>query len=181
MADWSPDSRYLLFEDSSKPGIWLFDSETGEVTPPDDGEPTPRPIQFHPSGRWIVYATSGAGEPSQIWLRPFPGPGAARQISSAGGQEPRWSRDGRELFFRTDTHMMAIPVAERGEELVLGRPQPLFEDVYLHHVTTGYPLYDVHPDGRFLMARPGGSSAGSRIVVVQNLLPRLEELLPDSE
>jgi eukaryotic-like serine/threonine-protein kinase len=176
MFDWSPEGRYLLFEDFRKPGIWLYDRETKDVTPPEDGQAVVRPAEFHRNGRWIVYAEHREGESTQIWIRPFPGPGAPRQITVTGGQEPHWSRDGEELFFRSETHMMSIPVAERAGELVLGRPRPLFEDPYLHHRNPGYPHYEVHPDGRFLMAREHSSPSGGRIVVVQNLLPRLGEL-----
>jgi len=181
-ADWSPDGRYLLYGDTRKPGLWVYDRETGNVTAPDDGEPYVRGVRFHPSGRWIAYTTHPVDyrstEPTHIWIRPFPGPGAPRQVGAERGYGPEWSADGDELYFHGDTRIMAVAVEERGDQLVTGQAVPLFEDVYVRHTTAGIGSFAVHPDGRFLMVREWRGTPGPRIVIVQNVRTRLEELFP---
>ena len=73
------------------------------------GEPKPRPWlatrfnetnpQFSPDGRWLAYTSDESGK-TEVYVRPFPGPGQKRLVSSEGGTEPRWRGDGREIFYR---------------------------------------------------------------------------------
>ena len=65
--------------------------------------------QFSPDGRWVAYASDESGRP-EVYVQPFPGPGPKIQISTAGGIQPRWRRDGKELFYRVDVtgKMMAV-------------------------------------------------------------------------
>ncbi len=65
--------------------------------------------RFSPDGRWIAYVSDEAGQPD-VYVRPFPGPGEAHRISSGGGSQPRWRRDGRELFYVVGQRLMAVPV-----------------------------------------------------------------------
>ena len=117
--------------------------------------------QFSPDGHWITYE-SNESEHMEIYVRPFPRAGAAIQVSSAGGTQPRWSANGKELFYLApDSRLMAVPIAARpdGAAVDIGRPVPLFTA----HLATGlnvYPAvgtkqqYAVSPDGRFLMNMP---------------------------
>jgi Tol biopolymer transport system component len=180
--DWSPDGRFLLFADGRKPGLWVYDRESGQTTPPADGEPHVRGVRFHPGGQWIAYTIHPveyrSTAASHIWIRPFPGPGAPRQVGTERGYGPQWSAAGDELFYHGDTHIMAVPVQDQGDQLGTGQAVPLFEDRYVRHDTVGIGSFAVDPDGRFLMVRDGSGAPRPRIVIVQNFRTRLEELLP---
>jgi serine/threonine-protein kinase len=126
-----------------------------------------------PDGRWLAYSSEESGR-AEVYVRPFPDTKASkRQVSVAGGASPRWSRDGRELFFVDESrHMVAVPVAS-GQTLVLGEPKQLFDLSTNYAITNGF---DVARDGRFLMIRPVGSAAALRdeIVLVENFFQDLE-------
>ena len=66
--------------------------------------------QFSPNGRWMAYASNESGQP-QIYVQPIPASGVKRQISTAGGDQPRWRRDGTELFYvSANQKLMTVPV-----------------------------------------------------------------------
>lgn len=92
---------------------------------------------FSRDGRWIAYQSTESGR-YEIYVQPFPGPGGKWQVSTEGGLRPKWSRNGRELFFRSGNRMMAAPVAP-GPTFTAGTPRVLFEGQYA-------PPYDVTPD-----------------------------------
>ena len=118
-----------------------------------------------------------------IYVRPFPGPGGKLQISTEGGVEPMWSRDGRELFYRIGGKMMAVAIATE-PELAPGSPTLLFEGGDLSVVAGGNPAtgYDVAPDGRFVMIRAEESAGGTQqINVVLNWFGELERLGPTNQ
>ena len=86
-----------------------------------------------------------------------PGPGRRWAISVDGGDNPIWSPDGRQLFYRHDDRMMAVQV-RTGEEFDAGEPVELFEGRYA--LGQGRPNYDVSPDGqRFVMISHGAGRA----------------------
>jgi len=140
-----------------------FDEHTGMLSPED---------------RWLAYVSNESGR-EEIYLTPFPGPGGKRQISTEGGTEPLWSRDGRELFYRSGEKTMAVAISTE-PELTAGKPTLLFEGLY----ETGMGLgpnpgsnYDVAPDGRFVVIRDQGSGL-AQINVVLNWFEELKRLVP---
>jgi serine/threonine-protein kinase len=111
---WVPDSSALLFYAGLPPsvGIWLLPSPGAEAEQqkpyplfPPSSVPNIRP-QLSPDGKWVVYDSTETGV-RQVYVRPFPGPGAKIPISTAGGESARWARTGRELFYREGDKMMA--------------------------------------------------------------------------
>ncbi len=125
--------------------------------------------QFSPNGAWIAYVSNESGR-DEVYLRAFPGGTSLDskvQVSTAGGSEPRWSRDGKELFYRSSERMMAAPV-ELKPVLKLGKPLPLFVDRYEKTLPLGHINYEVSPDGRrFLMVkRTEQESAAPQLNVV---------------
>jgi len=89
-----------------------------------------------------------------VYVRPFPGPDRRWQVSTQGGTQPLWSRNGKEIFYRVGDKMMAVDVATA--PFSMSKPHELFERSYLPN-TNGYarPNYDVSADGqRFLMVKP---------------------------
>jgi len=149
------------------------------------GDPRVRPVLqtpqaeragvISPDGRWLAYAGLDSGTP-QIFVRPFPNVDAARtQVSTAGGSEPRWSRDGRELFYvALDGTVMRADVSPGATWQSLS-PTPVVDGRILGNVSVSLRTFDVSLDGqRFLMIKnaPGIDSSVSspQIVVVQNWL-----------
>lgn len=120
------------------------------------------------------------GKPLPLGLRSaVPWPGGKWQISTDGGIEPRWNPNGRELFYRSGSRMMAVPVTMQ-PTFSAGRPAMLFEGDYL---ASPFPAtgvtYDVTRDGqRFLMIKDVESAAATQINVVVNWFEELKRLVP---
>ncbi|MBI3403090.1 MAG: PD40 domain-containing protein [Acidobacteria bacterium] len=98
-------------------------------------------------------------------MQAFPGPGPRYTVSTDGGTEPTWSKNGRELFFRSGDKMMAAPIAAKGDGLELGTPALLFEGRFVTVTNpSGDAWYDVSPDGqRFIMLKADDThNLGSR-------------------
>ena len=98
--------------------------------------------RLSPDGRWLAYQSLESGR-SEVYVRPFEGAGGRWQVSTAGGEEPKWSPDGRYLFYRSESLMMALPV-EKSSTFQFGTPAELFSGVYGPRTDTGI-TYDVHP------------------------------------
>jgi Tol biopolymer transport system component/predicted Ser/Thr protein kinase len=129
--DWSDDGKYLLYEKNGGPktkvDLWVL---------PMTGDPTPFPYlasdfeeahgQFSPDGHWVAYSSNESGRP-EIYIQSFPIGSGKWQVSTAGGDQPQWRSDGKELFFLSlDRNLMAVPIAG-GQTIELGRPEPLFQ------------------------------------------------------
>ncbi len=105
-----------------------------------------------PDERWVAYHSDATGRP-EIYVRDMTGNGGHWQVSSTGGEEPHWSKDGRELYFRAGNRMMVTSI-DRGAAFHAGTPRLLFEGVY-NLRSDSLRSYDVDPvTGRFLMVRP---------------------------
>ena len=105
--------------------------------------------RLSPDGRWIAYESIEASRP-EIFVRPFDAKLEGRwQVSTAGGREPKWSRDGRTLYFRYEKDMLAASIAA-GPGFEYSVPRRILTDLYDLRVETGIS-FDVHTDGRFAM------------------------------
>jgi serine/threonine protein kinase len=125
-------------------------------------------LQFSPDGRWVAYESNETGR-DEIYVVPYPGPGGKSQVSTDGGAQPRWNRNGRELFFRNGAKMVAVDV-ETGAAFRAGTPLTLFETVSSD--------YDVTPDGRrFLMLKPAIAET-SELHVILNWFDDLRRRVP---
>jgi Tol biopolymer transport system component len=106
--------------------------------------------QFSPDGKWFAYKTLGGGQVGgDVFVRPFPGPGARIQVSNAGGGQPRWSHDGTRIFYiQPDKKLMEARFDTRTGSAAA--PRVLFQT---RIVAANFVLfqYDVSPDGRFLI------------------------------
>ena len=116
-------------------------------------------MTLSPDGRWLAYVSEESGT-SEIYVRPFPNVDSARfAISSGGGIEPLWRRDGRELFYRTMRGEVFATAISDGHGFQHGAPVRLFSlpDMAFQQY---HRTWDIHPDGRrFLMLRTGGTAA----------------------
>jgi serine/threonine-protein kinase len=105
---------------------------------------------FSPDGRWLAYVSNESGT-FEVYVRPFPGPGGRWQVSTGGGLLPLWSRDGRELLFRTlDRRVMAVSYTARADSFVAEKPR-VWTETRLR-ATGSFSDYDLAPDGKRLAA-----------------------------
>jgi eukaryotic-like serine/threonine-protein kinase len=152
----SRDGQFLLFtEVAADTGndIWVIGTDPQQRTPRAVVKTRFQEIspQISPDGKWLAYSSDESGR-LEIYVSPFPGAGGKIAISTYGGTEPRWSRDGRELFYRQDDRMMAVTMTP-GSSLTASSPRTLFEGRY-QVSDTNSGGFDVAPDGRFLMIQP---------------------------
>lgn len=138
-------------------------STVSEVEPSTNAGSTPFPVvqtvfeerdgQFSPDGKWIAYQSNESGR-FDVYVQPFPGPGGKLPVSTNGGAQVRWRRDGKELFYiALDGRLMAVPIerTSNGQSLEPGTPVPLFATRVGGARNFGRQQYVVSADGRFLM------------------------------
>ena len=166
--DWSSDGRFILY--NKVRSLWVL---------PVQGERKPfpylaTPVQgesggyFSPDSRWIAYESEETGR-QDIFVQDFPARAAKFQVSTAGGVEPRWRRDGRELFYLgTDGRLMSVSV-DFAPALKLGVPKALFHTPLMNLPVPSQRRFGVSPDGqRFLMSIPLLGSTAAPVTVSVN-------------
>jgi len=124
--------------------------------------------QVHPSGRWIAYTSRESGR-YEIYVQELSESGAMGRrfnISAAGGAEPMWSRDGRTLFYRVGTQLIAVDV-ELDPEFRAAVPRPLIRE-FPGDAPVLRADFDVAPDGRFITSIPQNQWNASRLSIVVN-------------
>lgn len=129
------------------------------VTPTYDGGP-----QLSPDGRWLMYQSSATGQ-AEIYVRRYPALVRQWQVSEGGGVQARWSRNSREIYYRSEKRIVAVPIDTSGAEPEFGKPTVLFADDYDFGQGLSIANYDVTPDGRFMMLRRGANGGKLRVVV----------------
>ena len=150
-SDWSPDGRSLIVNLGDKLDgkweVWALSPDPNGAAQPLLAEPFPeRDARLSPDGRWIVYVSEESGRP-EVSVRSLSGPARRVVISSGGGDQPVWRRDGRELFFvdpQGRLHGVAVRPGE-GTNLTFGVPVELKVPPIGRLWGT---QYDVSPDGR---------------------------------
>ena len=179
---WSPDGQVLAFSEVNATtgyDIWTLRLSDRKVQPFLQTQFNEAAPQFSPDGHWLAYTSDESGR-KEIYVQPYPGPGGKWQISTEGGVEPLWNRNGRELFYRSDKKMMAVEIATK-PGFSAGTPKMLFEGQYVSLPTISTPNYDVSPDGqRFLMLKPveQAQTAPTQINVVLNWFEELKQKVP---
>jgi Tol biopolymer transport system component len=158
---WSftPDGKTLLFDEGSNPtrirAVTVGSPESAREVVAN--EFTSRLGKLSKDGKWLAYTSNETGR-MEVYVRPFPGPGGASQVSVDGGDQPMWSPDGRELFFRDGSNMVAAAMANGAAK----SRSILFEDTYQ---TSNATNYDVLPGGGFIMLRGDGDRANLAVLV----------------
>ena len=178
---WSPDGKTLVFSESRPTtswDIWVF--RLGERQPQpllqeSWNEVSPR---LSPNGRWLAYASQESGPVGarmQVYVKPFPGSGGRWPISTDGGSQPIWARNGRELYYRSGNRMMAVTVTS---DATFGatKPSVLFETRAYPGLGIALSSYDVTPEGEFLMIEPDEADVPpSQINVVLNWIQEVRQ------
>jgi serine/threonine-protein kinase len=166
---WSADGREIILValpgPSQNPDIVRFSlQEKGDpaaivATPAVEGL---LGATLSPDARWLAYASDQTGQP-EIWVRPYPGPGPAVRVSPNGGVEPVRGRNGRGIFYREGSRLMAVAVSAAAS-FDFKPATPLFESRYLHAGQP--PTYDVAADGRFVMIKLAESGVSPFHIVI---------------
>ncbi len=130
--------------------------------------------QLSPDGHWLLYQSDASGRP-EIYVRRYPGLERQWQVSDGGGSQARWSRDAREIYYRSGRRIVAAALDTSGTEPVFGKPVALFVDDYDFGPSISSANYDVTADGRFIMIRRGVN--GGRLRVVINWTDELKQIL----
>ena len=179
--DWSRDGRFIVYQESdpkNKFDLWVLPVQGTAAeriqTPFLRTEFNETQGQLSPDSRWMAFTSDRSGQ-YEVYVRPFPPGEGEWAISNAGGTQPRWRADGKELFFiAADGMMMAVPVkAAPGAKpsLEAGVPLALFD---AHAVNDGWFEYDVAADGsRFLINTTGASGATPALTVVTHYAIRM--------
>jgi eukaryotic-like serine/threonine-protein kinase len=191
-ASYSPDGATMAFTEGPHDHghrIVLLDLRTGHRTPFGNSKANEASPAFSRDGRWIAYNSSESGR-AEIWVRPFPGPGGRLQISSEGGREPLWARNGKQLFYRwarlegTTRFEQVWEVDIRADgSLNPGKPRMLFEIPYAFQGNIP-SCWDISPDDqRFLMVRlvERKPQPLTEMILVQNWFEELKRLIPSEK
>jgi Tol biopolymer transport system component/DNA-binding winged helix-turn-helix (wHTH) protein len=162
--------------DSSRRNLSLGKAETFLQTPFNPAAPARTAPAFSPDGRWLAYCSNESGQ-LEVYVVPFPGPGAKTRISTGGGKFPRWSRSGRELFFLDfeSNKIMATSYKETGDSFVAAKPQ-MWSGKRLLEVGEFY--YDIALDGKRFAAilYPDGTAEQKPATSLTFLLNFFDEL-----
>ena len=172
--DWSADGQWLLYaarREGSLTDLFvrpIVGGVTGEPTLYLGGPRRQQQAQFSPDGRYVAYGDDRTGT-FEIYVQPFPDASKGKwMVSSGGGTEPRWNRDGKELFYLAGQTLMSVPVSLM-PTFSTGTPVKLFDTPVQSGYTNESDIWQVAPDGkRFLMLPPDGSQAGPPLQVIVN-------------
>jgi Tol biopolymer transport system component len=194
MSDWSTDGKFIVY--AADNDIWALPLPPASARPATDPTASEvKPIQvtrtafiesmprISPDGRWVAYASNEPGE-YRVYVQSFPEPGVKQLVSTAGGVDPRWSRDGKELFYFTGgpypftgagATMMAVSIQAAGSSLTIGAPA-----VRSPRGNSGSTSYGVAADGRFLIQTiviGGGTGLATRPIGTNREIPVIMVIL----
>jgi eukaryotic-like serine/threonine-protein kinase len=178
-SSWSTDGRFVLcstVDPKTKWDLWVLSVsdqkwESFLQTPANESR-----AMFSPNGRWIAYESDESGK-KEIYVQTFPASGAKWQISVSGGSQPRWRRDGKELFFLGgDRKITAVEVNIDAPGFAHGAPRPLFETRISKGDERPGTQYAVTADGQhFLVNTVAEEGAYTPINVVLNWTATLKK------
>jgi Tol biopolymer transport system component len=175
---WSSNGLDLLFQEAAPSGYSLWRSNRGS--------PNASPVlllratvgecgMLSANGKWMAYVSSESGR-AEVYVQSYPSLAEKVAISTDGGHSPKWSRDGRELFYRQADAVMAVSV-DTGASFRVGKPHRLFAGPYRGE--SQEPAFDVSPDGRrFLMIKSDAAATLRQINIVQNWFEDLKHRVP---
>jgi serine/threonine-protein kinase len=192
---WRPDGKILAITQNNPETSWdamTLSVEGNEKSGWKFGEPKPflnsifveSDPAFSPDGRWIAYGSNESGS-YEVYVRPFPGPGGKWQVSTGGGDYPKWSRNSKELFYRTaESKIMVATYTASGDSFQAGKPQ-----LWSPGQFTGRGFisnFDLHPDGkRFAVLKTPetarAAAANNKVSFIFNFFDELRRKLPSGK
>ena len=190
---FAPDGQRLSFMESrgdGRFGIWTVSvANDGAGLSGNNPEAFLQPSSFDerqavfsPDGRWLAYV-SNESETYQVYVRAFPDRGGKWQISTSGGSWPVWSKNGRELFFRSDDNrIMVASFMVKGDSIVADRPR-VWSEKPLASFELGFSSYDLAPDGKRIAAlmpveTPEAQQSQNHVIFLENFTDELQRKVP---
>ena len=188
-SDWSADGRFIVYSSTGHAGK----AKTEEWILPRFGEGKPHVFlggdfnygegHFSPDGRWLVYSSDESGR-AEVYVTPFPKGGNKWQVSVAGGSNPRWRGDGRELFYMAaNSDLMAAEVDPRESIFRVGAVRPLFRLLLKTGAsrldlspTAGQIGYDAAPDGKWFLVNSPPAGSPPPLTLITHWAEALEQL-----
>jgi Tol biopolymer transport system component len=150
-SSWTPDGKELAFTRAGDIHT-VSASAPHTITPLVNTAADERFPEFSPDGKWLAYTSNESGR-FELYVQPYGEPGRRVTLTSAGAQEPAWSKNSNEIFYIINARMMSVRYRVSGTEFIPEKPVSLFPAINL--VQGGgasvRTVYDVSPEGRFLM------------------------------
>jgi Tol biopolymer transport system component len=181
---WSKDDKIAFMQGTptTRSDVWVLDLASRRAAPVVETSASERFPALSPDGKWLAYSSDVSGR-DEVYVQPYPGPGARVQVSTGIGIAPAWRADGRELFFQAPgapgLTMMSVAITSTSTAFSSGPPRKLFEGRY--GSTTPARGWDVTADGsRFVMTRPVDQPQppASQMILVQNFGEELKRRVP---
>jgi len=177
--DWSPDNQFLLFAEGdlqSTGQVWLL---------PMVGDRKPIPLiqnqfvvsgaKFSPDGRWLAYSSNDSGR-QEVYVTSFRGASGKWQISTTGGVQPMWRRDGKELFYwSADNGLTAVPITLKNDGIETGSPHQLFRFNNPVGIVGVISPYDFTPDGQRFVLLTTPEDKPRAVALVSNWAAELKQ------
>jgi eukaryotic-like serine/threonine-protein kinase len=173
--DWSSDGRYILTERFANgvTQVWVHPLTPGETArqllTSSESSALQSSGQFSPNGKFVALTMAAANGP-QIFIVPFPAGNGMWQVSTDGGIWPRWSRDGRELYFVSLRNELSVTsISQKAGAIVVGHPVPLFSFKPTPRTyRQGMIEYDVAPDGKRFLLNVAADENNRPLTLLQN-------------
>ena len=172
--DWSRDGHYLVLDlarfqgrDNWQASLRVINVGDGKSVLELEDQAVGR---FSPDGHWLAFCSEDGG---QLYVKPFPGPGAQIAISSTGGRDPRWRGDGKELYYLTnDLMLMSVQVSVSAQQFKVLSSQPLFKVQMPYNAG----FYDATRDGqKFLLTMRTAKEQTAPLTLLTNWTSRIQE------
>ena len=169
--DWSLDGRYFIVARGGRRSL-----DTWYIKMSEDGRPEETSLfletrhsrwapTISPDNRFVAYTSNESGR-MEVYVRSFPDPAGKWPVSTGGGSQVRWSRDGTELFYVEGETLISVSISLQ-PNFSMGRRRKLFSTPELA-LTTGPQRYDVSPDGTRFVTLEIVDPASNEIRIVQN-------------
>jgi len=192
---WHPSGKFLAFREirsQTNWDIWILPMDGDEASGWKPGKPTvflaspfiESEAAFSPDGRWLAYQSDESGK-NEVYVRLFPSGEGKRQISTAGGELPTWSGNGKELFYRTtDQRIWAVGYNADGDSFNYERPH-LWSDGTFTDRGARIRNFDLHPDGqRFAVLKAPQTQVenkSDKVTLVFNFFDELRRIAPNTK
>ncbi len=172
--DWSRDGKYLLVRSESE--LWYYSISDKKSLPYLQGQYAVRNAQLSPDGKFVAYSSNETGA-WEVYVTPFPAPSSKWQVSHGGGEEPRWRRDGKELFYLSPEGTLMSAKVNLGSSFEAMTPVALFQSRRRQKISSQDVFtYAVSNDGdRFLFNTIVDRRQATPLWIMQNWALQMEK------